>query len=247
MLKSLCVLGFGLYQWAVYIPLAITATIVGASIAVPIGWLLSPRIANVYVATLWAKFLTTAAGVRLTVSGREHIDPRRSYVVVANHQSAFDIPVIYGYSGLDLRWVMKAEIKWFPVGGGCRRAIGPHFGVRGKSAECTLGITKAFRRMDSGSGVLFFPEGTRSIDGRLLPFKKGAFRLAVDQQMDILPVTLKGTADIIKPKSVVIHPGTVEMIFHEPIEVAGATISDVPKLLERSRKAIASALGDSNQ
>ena len=231
-----------IYQWVIYIPLALLITMVGACIAVPLGWLVSPRLANVHVAIVWAKLLTRLAGVEVDIKGQDQIDPTRSYVLVANHQSAFDIPVIYGYSGLDLRWVMKAEIKWIPfVSAGCR-AIGHIFVERGNTQQATAAINKAFKRMSSGTGILFFPEGTRSMDGVLLPFKKGAFRLAVEQQMDILPVTLNGTPDVLPAKALSISPGRVEMVVHPPISVQGCGLDDIPRLLKKSEATIASAL-----
>lgn len=233
---------YPLYQWLVYIPLAVSATVVGACIAVPLGFLASPKLANVHVAIWWAKLLTWLAGVKVEVYGGHHVDAGQSYVVVANHQSAFDIPVIYGYSGLDLRWVMKAEIKWIPfVAAGCR-AIGHIFVERGNTDQATQAINRAVTRLEPGTGLLFFPEGTRSLDGALLPFKKGAFRLAVDQGLAILPVTVVGTRDVLEPKSWIIRPRRVKLIFHPPISTKSRTVSEVNALADESREAILQSL-----
>ncbi len=233
---------YPIYQWVIYIPLCVLTTVIGATIAVPVGWFVSPKLANLHIAVVWAKILTRLAGVRVHVSGQENMNPHQSYILVANHQSAFDIPVIYGYSKLDLRWVMKAEIKWIPfVAAGCR-AIGHVFVERGNTQQATNAINRAVGRLEEGTGVLFFPEGTRSMNGTLLPFKKGAFRLAIDQQMPILPVTVRGTRDILAPKSVSILPGEVELIFHKPISTEGFGPEDAPRLALRAREAIESAL-----
>lgn len=233
---------YALYQWLIYLPVCVFLTVMGASIAVPLGLLVSPQLANVHIAVWWAKALTRLAGVRVEIEGAEHVDPTQSYVLVANHQSAFDIPVIYGYSGLDLRWVMKAEIKWIPfVAAGCR-AIGHIFVERGNTQQSTEAINRAVARLESGTGVLFFPEGTRSLDGQLLPFKKGAFRLAVDQKMPILPLSVVNTREVMPPKRWSIRPQTVTLKFHAPIGTTNAHEVDIPELMASARQAIASGL-----
>ncbi len=229
---------YPLYQWLVYIPVSVSLTVLGALVAVPLGFFVSPKLANLHIAVWWAKALTRLAGVRVEIEGAEHVDAKQSYVVVANHQSAFDIPVIYGYSGLDLRWVMKAEIKWIPfVAAGCR-AIGHVFVERGNTQQATEAINQAVDRLQPGTGVLFFPEGTRSMDGQLLPFKKGAFRLAVNQGMPILPVTVINTREVLPPKRWSISPKVVVLKFHTPIETDHCDDESLPALMDLARQAI---------
>jgi len=233
---------YPLYQWLIYIPVSVLITVVGALIAVPVGLFISPRMANMSIAVRWAQLLTKLAGVRVEIVGQEHVNPGQSYVLVANHQSAFDIPVIYGYSGLDLRWVMKAEIKWIPfVAAGCR-AIGHVFVERGNTEQATAAINRALARLLPGTGVLFFPEGTRSMDGQLLPFKKGAFRLAMAQGLPVLPVSVVGTQQVLPPKRLSIRPHAVRLQFHPPIAAQGLGADGVESLMRKSKAAIASGL-----
>jgi 1-acyl-sn-glycerol-3-phosphate acyltransferase len=91
-------------------------------------------------------------------------------------------------------------------------------------------------------GILFFPEGTRSLDGKLLPFKKGAFRLAIEQQLPVLPVTLVGTRDIMPAKTLRVFPGRASLVIHPPIETRGMASGQVDELLLQAQKTIASAL-----
>lgn len=233
---------YPIYQWLFYIPVCVSLTVLAALIAVPLGFVVSPKLANLHIAVWWAKALIRLSGVRVEIEGAGHVDPSQSYVLVANHQSAFDIPVIYGYSGLDLRWVMKAEIKWIPfVAAGCR-AIGHVFVERGNTQQSTEAINKAVARLESGTGVLFFPEGTRSMDGQLLPFKKGAFRLAVSQKLPILPVTVIDTREVLPPKCWSIRPQTVVLQFHPPIGIAECDECHIPALMAASRDVIAKGL-----
>ncbi|MFP4335069.1 MAG: lysophospholipid acyltransferase family protein, partial [Wenzhouxiangella sp.] len=114
---------YPLWQWLVFMPVAVAITVIGGLLAVPVS-LVSPRAANLSIAVTWSRILARLTPARVEVYGREHIVPGQSYVVVANHQSQFDIPLVYGYCGLDLRWVMKAELNRIPfIASGCR-AIG---------------------------------------------------------------------------------------------------------------------------
>jgi len=233
---------YPLYQWLVYVPLIALATLVGALVAVPLALLVSPRLANLGVAVPWGRALTWLAPVGVEVDGLDAIDPEQSYVVVANHQSQFDIPVIYGWIGLDLRWVAKAELSRIPfVAAGCR-AIGHIFIDRSDPAQARTAINRAVSRLKPGTGLMFFAEGTRSRTGELLPFKKGAFRVAIDQQLPVLPVTVVDTREVMPAKSLRIRPGSVRMIVHPPISTAGLAQRDAARLLRRCHEAVASAL-----
>lgn len=232
---------YPLWQWLFYIPIVVLATLVGALLAVPLA-LISPRLANLYVAVPWCHVLTWCVPVRVVVEGMENVDPNRSFVVVANHQSQFDIPVIYGFCGLDLRWVMKAELRKVPfVAAGCR-AIGHIFVDRSNPEQARAAINQAVGRLRSGTGLLFFAEGTRSRSGRLLNFKKGAFRVALDQKMPVLPMTVVGTRDVMPADSIRIRPGTVRLRIHPPIETADMGLADLGRLRDRVRETIASGL-----
>lgn len=233
---------YPIWQWLIYIPTAVLATLIGGLLAVPLAMLVSPRFANLYVAVAWCHVLTRLAPVRVIVEGMEHVDREQSYVVVANHQSQFDIPVIYGHCGLDLRWVMKAELRKLPfIASGCR-AIGHIFVDRSDPDQARTAINAAVKRLKPGTGLLFFAEGTRSRSGQLLNFKKGAFRVAIDQQMPVLPMTVIGTRDVMPADSIRIRPGTVRLRIHPPIETTGMSVQDLGSLRDRVREVIASGL-----
>ncbi|MGY6630763.1 MAG: lysophospholipid acyltransferase family protein [Wenzhouxiangella sp.] len=233
---------YPLWQWLVFVPIACLATVVGALLAVPVAVLISPRLANLHVAVNWARILTRCAPVRVELEGMEHIQPGQSYVVVANHQSQFDIPVIYGHCGLDLRWVMKAELRKVPfVASGCR-AIGHIFVNRSNPDQARAAINQAVARLPEGTGILFFPEGTRSRSGQLLPFKKGAFRVAIDQKMPVLPISVSGTREVMPADSIRIRPGTVRLRIHPPIETDTLSVDQLSQLSRQTQAVIASGL-----
>jgi 1-acyl-sn-glycerol-3-phosphate acyltransferase len=233
---------YPIWQWLFYVPVVVVATLVGALIAVPLSVLVSPRLANLYVAVPWCHVLTWFAPVRVVVEGMEHVDPQQSYVVVANHQSQFDIPVIYGFCGLDLRWVMKAELRKVPfIAAGCR-AIGHIFVDRSDPEQARTAINRAVEKLKPGTGLLFFAEGTRSRSGRLLNFKKGAFRVAIDQKMPVLPMTVVGTREVMPADSIRIRPGTVHLRIHPPVETRDLRLADLGRLRDGVRETIASGL-----
>jgi 1-acyl-sn-glycerol-3-phosphate acyltransferase len=137
---------------------------------------------------------------------------------------------------------MKMELRKIPaIGIGCEKA-GHIFIERRNPKQAAEAIRLALARLGEGVGLLFFPEGTRSPDGRLLPFKKGAFRTAIDQQIPLLPVTVVGTRDILPARSLRLFPGTARMVIHPAVETRGLTVDDVETLMARTRDIIASAL-----
>lgn len=237
---------YPLWQWLVLIPVAVVVTILTAIAAILVSLAGFPSVANLQVAARWARIIAWLTPMRVELEGAEHVEPGRSYVVVANHLSQYDILLIYGYCGLDLRWVMKAEIGSIPfVAQGCR-AIGHIFINRGNPEQARAAINRAVGELPAGTSVLFFAEGTRSRSGQLMPFRKGAFRIAADRGMAILPMTVIGTREILPPGSLRIRPGRVKLIIGAPISAIvaapGAVDQTAQNLCERTRQEIARTL-----
>ena len=241
-MKSVLFWPYQLYAWLIFLPLVALLTVVFSTLTILSAWLVSPHFASRVFATTWARIVSFLTPMRVIVEGSEHAQRNRSYVVASNHQSMFDILVIYGWLKLDLKWVMKAELRKIPaIGIGCEKA-GHIFVERRNPKQAAQAITDALERLGDGIGVLFFPEGTRSPDGRLLPFKKGAFRTAIDQQLPLLPVTVIGTRDILPARTLHIFPGTARMVIHPPIETRGMTVDQVDALMQQTRDVITSAM-----
>jgi 1-acyl-sn-glycerol-3-phosphate acyltransferase len=234
---------YQIYAWLVFIPLGLLFTALSGWVTVLVSMIWGPTFASRNIAARWARVVCWFTPVRVTVEGSENVDPERTYVVVCNHQSQYDIFVVYGWLQLDLKWVLKAELRKVPgVGIGCEKA-GHIFVDRTNPEKSRLAVGAALDSVGDGVGVLFFAEGTRSTDGSLGRFKKGAFRVAASQNLPVLPITIVGTRDIQKPKSMMISPGKVRMIIHPAIEVEGGEGAQaIRELMSKTRAAIASGL-----
>lgn len=234
---------YQLYAWLLLIPFGLLFTLVCGWAAVVVASIKGPTFASRHVARNWARVLCWLTPVRVTVEGGENADPERTYVVVCNHQSQFDIFLAYGWLNLDLKWVLKAELRKAPgLGIGCEK-VGHIFVDRRNPEQARKAVRDALDSVGDGVGILFFAEGTRSPDGRLKTFRKGAFRVAASQDLPVLPVTIIGTRDIQKPRSLFVFPGRVRMVIHPEIRPDGGEESqNVLELMSRTRTAIASAL-----
>ena len=237
-MKKILFWPYQLYGWLIFVPLVVILTLLFSALTVIFAALVNPEWASRTFAVTWAKTCAYLTPVRVIVEGGENAHREQSYVVVTNHQSMFDILLIYGWLELDLKWVMKKELRKVPgIGIGCEKA-GHIFVDRSKPKQAAQAIKEALARMGKGVGILFFPEGTRSRDGHMLPFKRGAFRLSVEQDLPILPVTLIGTRDVQPGNSFSLFPGTIRMVIHPAIEPSG---KDAAELLEETRNTILSA------
>lgn len=242
-MKRIAIWLYQVYIWLIFYPVAFLITLVAGWTTVLVAMIWNPRVASRYIAVNWARIITWMTPVKVTVEGAEHVDPTNTYVVVCNHQSQYDIFLVYGWLKLDLKWVLKAELRKIPgIGIGCEKA-GHIYIDRSKPDLARKAIKDALDLVGDGVGVLFFPEGTRSLTGKMGPFKKGAFRVAASQKLPILPVTLVGTRDIQRARSLMIVPGKMHMVIHPAIEVSGSEDPDVIReLMSKTRETINSAL-----
>ena len=142
-------------------------------------------------------------------------------MVVSNHQSHYDPLVICGWSGLDIRWVMKRELRKIPIFGYACEKGGEFIVIDRKNIDSAIASMKAAAdRIKNGTSVLFFAEGTRSISGKLGDFKKGAFRMAQELKLPILPISVVNTEKILRAKSLKLFPGTADLVIHKPVDIA---------------------------
>lgn len=230
---------YKIYAWLVFAPILVLSTIFFGTATVILLFFLKPRQVAVLCAKTWARINSYATPMLVTVIGRENVDPQQSYVIVSNHQSQFDIFVLYGWLDIDFKWVMKQELRKVPVIGIACERLGHIYVDRSNREAALASIDGAKQRIVDGTSVLFFPEGTRSRDKLMRPFKKGAFRMALDLQLPILPVSIQGTREILPSDTLDLYPGRATMIIHPPIPVADYGTARLHELMEHTRRVIA--------
>ncbi|NLA41551.1 MAG: 1-acyl-sn-glycerol-3-phosphate acyltransferase [Smithella sp.] len=233
------------YKWLIFAPYLAVSTLFFGALTMVLAVVTNPRITSFICGTIWARLNGYLTPMRVRVTGRNNIVKTQSYVIVANHQSQYDIFVLYGWLGIDFKWVMKQELRKVPgIGIGCEK-VGHIFIDRSNREKALASLGAAKEKIVNGTSVIFFPEGTRSRDGRLGVFKKGAFKMAVDLRLPILPITIVGTRDILPTDSTDLFPGRAHMMIHPPIDTADYTDDNLDELMDRARRVIESGLRES--
>ncbi len=231
-----------LYQWLIAYPLLIIITFV-ISIIVVIGSIVGNRdFWGYYPPKIWAQCFCKLLLIRTEIRGKENIDDKTSYIFVANHQGAFDIFLIYGYLGHNFKWMMKKALKKIPfVGTACEYA--GHIMVdRSSKGAIRRTMRQAEKTLQGGMSLVVFPEGSRCDDGRLHPFKRGAFLLAEEFSLPVVPLTIDGAFFLLPKNSINVHPGKVTLTIHKPITPPEGGKYDLDLLIKESYNNIASAL-----
>ncbi len=187
----------------------------------------------------WARSILAAAGIRVRVLHRERLSPDTSFVVIANHESFADILVLLAMLPMQVRFLAKRSIFRVPVLGWGIAAAGFIPVDRGDRSRSTEAVEAALARLEHGRSVVVFPEETRSRDGSLLPFKKGAAMLAIRSGLPILPIGLAGSRRVLPRDSVAMAPGWIVASVGTPVEISGETAVDRAAVTARARDAVA--------
>ncbi len=186
---------------------------------------------------LWLTIIRYASFMRVKVRYEFPADFTRSYVVVTNHRSHFDVVALSSLPFKAIKPVAKKELTKMPIFGWFLKKVSIVIDRKAPRGEAYQKIKSQMDRLkEDGFSVLIFPEGTRGNGSTLLPLKTGAFRLALDYNLPLLPITIKGTEDILPKGSLAVTPGKVELVVHKPIEVKG--VEDYKLLAEEFKEVI---------
>lgn len=189
-------------------------------------------------AQVWSRLIARTVGARVRVHGAEHLEPNASYVFLSTHQSYMDIPVMLGYLPAQLRIAAKKEVFRIPFLGWHMRRAG-HISIdRGSTTDAVESLRRASGGIRDGVSAFLYPEGTRTRDGALQPFKKGGFKLAIQAGAPIVPVTITGTRQLLPRDSIIFRPRAIELFIDPPVPTAGLTDADIPALMETVRAAM---------
>jgi len=223
-----------------FVPLTLFVIITGVPITFldPTGKFLH------FYGKLWAKVALSIAGVRIQVHGADKIPSGVPLIFMGNHQSNFDILTLYSGLPHHFSWIAKQELFRIPLFGYAMKRAGYLPLDRSDGRQALKTMEYAAKKIREGVSVIIFPEGTRSMDGKLLPFKRGGFLLAARAGVPIVPFTISGSAVVNPPKQLAVHKGTVTIRFGEPIPTAGATGKRRDELITRVREAIENGFED---
>jgi 1-acyl-sn-glycerol-3-phosphate acyltransferase len=212
--------------------------------AVAILWIINRREA-LYPVALWgAKTWLEACGAKVKVAGLVHLENDGNYVFISNHRSYLDTATLFRYAGKRIGIVAKKELLKAPVLGQGMGFVNVIAIDRSNPERALRSMERAREVMKRGYSFGVFAEGTRAMPGELLPFKKGAFHLALQTDAAIIPVAIKNTDWMMGKKTGVAYSGTIEVVLCAPIVTKGLSEKDIPQLLVQTRAAIARELAE---
>jgi len=195
------------------------------------------------LAMIWSKWLLLAAGVRVVVEGAEVVPRNRPVIFMGNHQSYFDVPVLFQAAPVTFSWLAKEELFRIPLFGHSMHAAGYIPINRGNGREALRSLNRAARLVREGTSVAIFPEGTFSADGKLLPFKRGGFIMAAHAGVPIVPFSISGAIKINPPgRLLYLSPGVIKLKFCPAVTIDPVKAVHPTLLMEQVRVAITSGL-----
>jgi len=198
-------------------------------------------------ARAWSKLIMRTIESPVRVFGLEKIDTTRTYVYAVNHASALDIPILYAFLPFQFRIVHKKELLSYPIVGWHLKRSG-QVCVDQQNPSRSIGqIKSALRTLKKGMPLVIFPEGGRTPDGNIQPFLSGAFFLAIKAQVDVVPVALAGTYELLPMNTYHIKPRPLEMRVGEPISTAGMTLGEMDSLAEQVRQELQRSIARSHE
>ncbi len=221
--------------------IALYTAILG-SLAIVLSLLLPGVPVFIRVARVWSWLILRSSGIRLVVTRSPAYDPSRPSIYMSNHQSLFDVPSLTLAIRADLKFVTKRELLFIPIFGWSLWCAGFLFIDRKRRDRAVRSLARGSRKLRAGASILAFPEGTRSPTGELLPFKKGAFVLALEAGAPVVPVSISGGTSVLTKGSLRIRPGVVRIVIGAPIETAGMNLDDRDRLMVLVRDRITAAL-----
>ena len=179
-----------------------------------------------WCARTWSRLILATTGVRVDIAGLDRLDPDRAYVFVSNHQSIYDIPIVFWALPYQIRIIAKASLGWFPFLGWHLSRTGHMLVDRKRPDRAGAIFARASTLMKQGLSLIVFPEGTRSRDGRVAPFKGGSFYLALQAGLPVVPLSIVGSRLVMLKGRLAAYPGRVRLVVHEPIDTSGVAGGD---------------------
>ncbi len=191
-----------------------------------------------YYARLWGKTALLANRVKVNIKGMEHLNGEGPYIFMSNHQSYYDVFALLGHLPYQFKWLVKKELFSIPFLGWTMAAVGYISIDRGGTRDTVEAMNEAAQKIRDGMSVTIFPEGSRSPDGSIQPFKKGGFTLAIKSKVPIVPIAIDGSGDIMPKDKFTASSGEIRMLMDRPIETESYSLKDREILMKRVRETI---------
>ena len=231
-----------LYQWLIFVPIFFVITIVTALIVMIMAPLFGSKTWGYYPAKWWSRLTCWLSLCKISARGHENLDKNKSYVFVANHQGAFDIFLTYGFLNHNIVWMQKHSLRSLPLVGYASKMAGHVFVNNTNATTRAFTLKEAISKVKDGVSIVVFPEGARTLTGKMRQFKKGAFYIATEEKLQIVPLTINGPFNVLKRGTLNLKPGKLELVIHPPISTENICEEDIPELINTTRDIIYSAL-----
>ena len=214
---------------------------------IDVNWIRKSKSKAQQFPRIWGRLLCWIAGIRVRVEGQKNLDPSQTYIFVGNHTSQTDIWTFQGYMPHDFRWIAKKELFAIPIFGAAMRAVDFISIDRSRGRKAVKSLSDAANRIAEGTSVLIFPEGTRSPDGHLQPFKTGAIMLAIKAGVPVVPVGFNGTHQALPKGSLVARGGDVVLRIGTPLPTSDFKAKDKRELALKVQQQVAELLDECHQ
>lgn len=230
-----------IYEICIALPIILVATVLTALVTIIGGIFGNPDFWGYYPGMIWSRIICRVLLLPVSMYGMENIEKGKPYIVIPNHQSFFDVFLLYGFIGIKFKWMMKKELERIPlVGAACRKA-GFIYIERGSRSSSRNSLNETEKTLRRGMSMIIFPEGTRTADGRMGRFKKGAFLMSQELGIPLLPVTINGAYQVMSRHSWLVTWHPLSFTVHKAIEpdsTEGLTAAEINvKLHETAEKA----------
>ena len=233
---------YNIYQICFALPVLLVLTVLTALVTI-IGSLLGgAHFWGYYPGKIWSQLICYLLLIPVKINGREKLHKRTSYVFVPNHQGSFDIFLIYGFLGRNFKWMMKKSLRKIPFVGKACESAGHIFVDRSSPKKVLATMRQAEASLKDGVSLVVFPEGARTWTGAMRPFKRGAYQLAVEFSLPVVPLTIDGAFAVMPRTTYNFKPGKIILTIHPPIYPQENKGHDIEDLMKKSYAVIESAL-----
>ena len=231
-----------IYQVVFALPILLVLTILTALITIFGSLLGGAHFWGYYPGKLWSQLVCLILLIPVKVNGKEKLEKKTSYVFVPNHQGAFDIFLVYGFLGRNFKWMMKKSLRRIPFVGKACESAGHIFVDRSSPRKVLATMQQAEASLKDGVSLVVFPEGARTFTGHMGYFKRGAFQLADELQLAVVPITIDGSFEILPRTGKWIHRHRMVMTIHNPIVPQSQGAANIRETMTKAYAAVESAL-----